>query len=74
MVYNHLKTHKEERMSKLLTTQEVAKKLHQSIETVRKWCRLGILPATKIGRKYLVKDQEMEEWIEEKKVKKSHLH
>jgi len=33
----------------MLTTEEVAERLGVSPEAVRRWCRLGQLPATRVG-------------------------
>lgn len=38
----------------LMTTGEVALKLHQAESTIRGWCSSGKLPATKIGRNWLI--------------------
>lgn len=58
-------------MEQLLTTLEVAQKLRQDVATIQKWCRLGILPVVKIGRKFLFQEKDLESWVEEHKTVKS---
>lgn len=38
-----------------LTVDEVADRAHVCRETVRRWCRLGIVPSLRIGRRLLIR-------------------
>lgn len=49
---------------RLLEIDEVAQILHHSEYTVMGYCRKGILPAVKIGRRWLVPEDRLAEWIE----------
>lgn len=46
-------------MAQLLTTQEVARQLGVAKRTVQNWCKDGSLPATKVGRDWLVQESDM---------------
>lgn len=54
---------------KFYTTDEVADILNASRYTVQKYIREGKLEAIKIGRRYLVKEEFLENMIEREKVK-----
>ena len=43
----------------LLTCSEIAKETGYDKETVRRWCREGILPAFKLGQEWLVREDDM---------------
>lgn len=47
----------------LATLEQVAGWLHVSIATVRRWIREGRLPATKIGRRVLIRVEDVEELV-----------
>ena len=51
----------------LLTVREVAERLKVNPQTVRRWIRAGILPASKVGRRqWRVTGQEVERRAEER--------
>ncbi len=47
----------------LLTVEEAAKKLRLHLDTARRFVREGKLPATKIGRRYLIPASAIQEFI-----------
>ncbi len=51
-------------MPKMLTVEEVAAALHVSNQTAQRYVRTGKLPATKIGRRYLIPENAVEEMLE----------
>jgi excisionase family DNA binding protein len=53
-------------MPKMLTVEEVAAALHLSDQTVWRYVRDGKLPASKIGRRYLIPENAVEEMLEPK--------
>ena len=48
------------------TTEEVADLLSIDVQTVRRWCRDGDLPAAKLGRHYRVSRSDLERFYEER--------
>jgi len=44
-----------------LTATEAAKRLEVSDETIRRWVRLGRLPARKLGMQYFILEKDVEE-------------
>ena len=46
-----------------LTPQEVSHLLRVSVYTVRRWIKQGDLPAYKVGRKWRIKEEAIEEWL-----------
>lgn len=46
----------------LLTVSDVAKILHFRKDTIRIWCKKGIIPSSKLGREYRINKQEFYEW------------
>jgi len=53
----------EERLGQLLRTEEVAEYLGVGPVTVYRWCREGSLPCVKIGRRWRVRREALEEFI-----------
>ena len=53
-------------MPKMLTVEEVATALHLSDQTVWRYVRDGKLPASKIGRRYLIPENAVDEMLEPK--------
>lgn len=49
--------------ARLLTTAEVAERLHRQEASVRRLCDGGILRATKDGRRWLVLEEDLEEYV-----------
>ena len=47
-------------MKSYLTTVEVAKILKVNLITVRRWIKLGWLPAIRFGREFRVKEEDLE--------------
>src|SRR5215210_582924 len=52
-----------ERLEDLLGTEEVAEYLGVGQVTIYRWCREGSLPCIKIGRRWRVRRQALEEFI-----------
>ena len=44
----------------VLSCTEVAKRTDRDKETIRKWCREGRLPAFKVGKEWLVKEEDLQ--------------
>src|ERR687898_1940091 len=53
----------EERLGQLLRSEEVAEYLGVGPVTVYRWCREGSLPCVKIGRRWRVRREALEEFI-----------
>ncbi|MGQ9607956.1 MAG: helix-turn-helix domain-containing protein [bacterium] len=49
-----------------LNTDEIAKVLKKNVATIQRWCREGELPAAKLGRTYMVRKRDFEEWFKTK--------
>ena len=47
-----------------VTTEQVAKRYHVCIQTVRRWAREGVLSPIKVGRRYLYRDSEVRAALE----------
>ena len=54
-------------MTKMLTPSEIAEKLNIHPNTVRDYLKAGILPAVKLGRVWRVEEEDLEEFIRERK-------
>ena len=54
---------------KFYTTKEVAEMFDVTVHSVQRWIRSGHLEANKIGRKYLIKEEYVENMLEREKVK-----
>lgn len=51
------------------TPEEIANMLKVSIGTVWAYIRNGKLPATKLGRKYIVSEEQLRRFLEQQEVK-----
>jgi excisionase family DNA binding protein len=51
------------RHSRFLIAAEVAKLLRESERTVRRWADAGVLPAVRVGRRWLFEEKEIEKAI-----------
>lgn len=49
-------------VDEVLTVDEVARYLRVHPMTVQRWCRIGDLPAAKIGRAYRIKKADLDKW------------
>jgi excisionase family DNA binding protein len=47
-----------------ITLEEAAQRLHVVLETMRRWVRQGQFPRTKVGKRYLVPRQAIEDFLE----------
>jgi len=56
-------------MEKLLTVDEVAKVLSVKKSTVYQWVHLRLIPHIKVGRFVRFKEEDIERWLKERKVK-----
>lgn len=54
-------------MTKMLTPSEIAERLNIHPNTVRDYLKAGILPAVKLGRVWRVEEEDLEEFIRERK-------
>ncbi len=55
-------------MPKMLTVEEVAAALHISNQTAQRYVRTGKLPASKVGRRYLIPENAVEGLLEPKQM------
>ena len=53
-------------MPQILTPEEVATYLRVAPETVRRLCRLGQIPALKLGRQWRIKADELETYLRQR--------
>jgi len=53
-------------MEKLLTTREVADMLRMRIETITRKVERGLLPAIKVDGRWRIRENRLNEWLEEK--------
>ena len=49
--------------SELISCTDVAQRTGRDKETVRKWCREGSLPAFKVGSDWLVRLEDLDEYM-----------
>jgi len=56
-------------MKKLLTVDEVAKALSVKKSTIYQWVHLRLIPHIKLGRFVRFKEEDIERWLKERKVK-----
>lgn len=47
-----------------ITLEEAAEKLHVVIDTMRRWVRLGHFSHVKVGKRYLVKRQAIDDYLD----------
>lgn len=57
-------------MPKLLTVKQVADILGLHEQVVRRYIRKEMLPAIKINREYRVDEEDLNNWLEERKIGK----
>jgi len=48
------KQEQKQRLTRYLTVEEAAQMYHVSNETVRRWCRTGVLQAKRIAKRWLI--------------------
>lgn len=48
---------------KLYTLREIAEMLGVTYQAVQKYAKRGLIPATKVGGKYLVTEQSLMKWL-----------
>jgi len=53
--------------TKMLTPNDIAKRLNIHPNTVRDYLKAGVLPAVKLGRVWRVEEEDLNKWLEEKK-------
>lgn len=51
-------------MNELLTVEEAAAKLKLAPKTLRDWLRTGKLPGVKLGKRWLIREQDLEAAIQ----------
>jgi excisionase family DNA binding protein len=54
---------------RLYNLEDVAERLQVSERTVRRWIKLGELPAYKPGREYRIRPGDLEEFLQARKVR-----
>jgi excisionase family DNA binding protein len=64
-------TENEANPAKFYTIEEMERVLGKDPTTIRKWAKLGKIPAQKVGRKYRFLRGEIERWLLEEKEKKT---
>ena len=47
-----------------ITQEEAAQKLHISLDTMRRWVRLGHFPRTKVGKRYLIPIKAIDDFLQ----------
>lgn len=52
-------------MRKLIQTSDVAVALDRTERTVARWCREGRIPCLKLGRKWVIPEDELNRFIED---------
>ena len=52
-----------------LTPEEIAAKLRVDISTVRRWIKLGQLPAFQVGRQYRIEEPAYEAFLKSREVR-----
>ena len=50
------------KMEEYITTEFISKELHKSLRTVQHWIKSGQLPASRLGRNYLIKVRDYREF------------
>lgn len=50
-------------MEQYMTTEQVAERLCYAPKTIRKWCMFKKIPYTRLGRKYLIKEKDIMNFI-----------
>ena len=55
----------------MLTVKDVARLTHRGAGAVRKWLRAGLLRATLVGRKYLIKREDFDAFLSEQPTRAS---
>jgi excisionase family DNA binding protein len=53
-----------ELVSAYLDVREIAAELHVSVQTVNRWCREGKLHARRAGRKWLIRREDLDRFLE----------
>lgn len=51
----------------MYTTKQLAEKLGLKQKTVQKYCQLGYIKAIKIGRDWLITEEQLQEYLKKKK-------
>lgn len=55
-------------VQKLITAEEAAEYFHVSLRTVRQWISSGKLSASKIGKYYFIKEQDIDTFLDANRV------
>ena len=50
-----------------LNTEDLARILRKDVATIQRWCRDGVIPTAKLGRSYMIRKCDFDEWYEEQK-------
>jgi excisionase family DNA binding protein len=53
-------------LNEFMDTEDIAKILKKNVATIQRWCRDGELPAAKLGRTYMVRKKDFEDWYKSK--------
>lgn len=56
----------------LFTPDDIAQMLKISVGTVWLYIRSGKLPASKLGRKYIISDEQLKRFLDQQEVKPGH--
>lgn len=54
----------EQKLDGLMTTHEVAQRLHVAVSTVYKWARSGMLPCVPMGRSLRFRPESIEKFVD----------
>lgn len=58
-----------ERVEKLYSAEEVAEYLKVTLRTVRDWIKKGEIRASKVGKAYLVKESDIQRFVNDRMLK-----
>lgn len=61
----------EKQSEELLTRQEACKKLNVSLCTIDNWVKAGLLTISKIGRRVLIKNSEVQRMIDKNQIRRA---
>ncbi len=60
-------------MDKWLTLEQIAEYLQMSISSIYKMAQSGKIPSYKVGRQWRFKKEEIDKWVEKRKVKRNKI-
>lgn len=55
--------------SEFMTVEQCAEVLHMTPAGFRRWCWEGKVPCTKVGRRYLIRTVDFQQWLDDREAK-----